>query len=326
MTQSLRKNALRLMMASFALTGVAAGGCVDDRSATPGETESPPTATPPEEEADGGTGTRGDDGGDVTTSDAGTDAAKQGDGGADAAPDASVKTGCAAVDGADFCDDFDSPDALTNGKTKWDILETQTTDQPVLTLVSDKAVSAPSSLLSRVVDATTPGARFVKTITKANFTEVTWSYDVYLDSIGAEDGFFLDDFQFPADDSYGFRLVMFAQGGAIKELKVEHNHAGIDTGYTIESPLPDGTITLGAWHHVEQTVKFTFGADKAPANEVEYSLWIDESATPAFQKEYEAPPREGVVHARFAGMPLVFNKERSAGLKIYWDNHVVGIK
>ena len=323
MTHLRRQNALSVILTSFALTGVAVGGCADDTSAAPSGNESPPITSPSE---DAGGVHVDNDSGTAPTTDAGTDAAKQDDGAADAAPDVAPKTGCAAIDGADFCDDFDNPDALTNGKTKWDILETQTTDQPVLTLVSDKAVSAPSSLLSRVIDATTPGARFVKTITKADFTEVTWSYDVYLDAIGTEDGFFLDDFQFPADDSYGFRLVMFAQDSAFKQLGVEHNHAGIGTGYTIETPLPDGTITLGAWHHIEQTVKFTFGADAVPANKVAYSLTIDKTATPVFQKEYEAPPREGIVHARFAGMPLIFNKDHSTGLKINWDNHVVGIK
>jgi hypothetical protein len=324
MTHSLRGTALRLMVASIAALAAAAGsGCVEDSPALIDDSEGPPAA--PAKDAGGG---GGDDETSTPLADSGG-GAKDSSSDADACPDGSCappKTGCAAIAEADFCDDFDNVDALANGKTKWDILETQTTDQPVLTLASDRAVSAPSSLLSRIIDATSPGARFVKTITKANFTEVTWGYDVFLDSIGTEDGFFLDDFQFPQDDTYGFRLVMFAQGSQLREIKVEHNHAGIGNGYTIEPALAEGAVALGKWHHIEQKVKFTFGADTAPANKVEYSLRIDNATAPAFTKEYEAPPRDAVVHARFAGMPLVFNKGLSAGLKINWDNHVVRIK
>lgn len=73
-------------------------------------------------------------------------------------------TGCALYPNADFCDDFDNADALTAGKTKWDFIEPGA--QPVATLVTDRAVSMPNSLLSQVIDATTTGAKFAKTITK----------------------------------------------------------------------------------------------------------------------------------------------------------------
>ena len=36
--------------------------------------------------------------------------------------------------------------------------------------------------------------------------------------------------------------------------------------------------------------------------------------------------RDQASFARIAGLPLVFNKEKSAGLAIHWDNHVLEMK
>ena len=238
--------------------------------------------------------------------------------------------GCAARATSAFCDDFDSPDALKPGKTKWDFVEP--TDQPVATLSTARKVSTPSSLLSRIIDGTTPGAKFAKTITKAGFKEATWEYDVFLENIGTSDGFFLDDFQFSdsgGPDSFGFRLVAFANAGALDFIRVEHN-AGANRGpYVIEPSVTAGTVTLGAWHHFKQNVKFEFAtgdAGDAGADSVTYSLTIDAVAAPAFTKRYAGLTRAQATFARFAGMPLVFNKGNSAGLKIYWDNHVTELK
>jgi hypothetical protein len=156
--------------------------------------------------------------------------------------------------------------------------------------------------------------------------EATWEYDVYFENIGTTDGYFLDDFQFSdkgGPDTFGFRLVMFANQGAIGEIKVEHNRQATGGSYVIEPPLPAGTIALGKWHHFKQNVKFTF-AD--PGGKVEYTLTVDKAATPAFQKQYDGIARADATLVRFAAMPFVFNKEKSAGLKIYWDNQVVDIK
>jgi hypothetical protein len=248
-------------------------------------------------------------------------------------------SGCAAHAGAAFCDDFDRADALTPGKTRWDFIEP--TDQPVATLSAVQKVSAPSSLLSRVIDGTTPGAKFAKTVTKASFTQATWEYDVFLENIGTTDGFFLDDFQFTdaaGPDSFGFRLVMFSKAGALDLVRVEHNQQVTGGPYVIEPGLATGAVALGKWHHFKQSVKFDFGSGDAGAGDagdagdagagqtIEYSLWIDDAAAPAFQKKYAAPTRQQTAFARIAGMPLVFNKGNSAGLKIYWDNHVVDLK
>jgi hypothetical protein len=246
------------------------------------------------------------------------------------AADAAPLQGCAAHATSAFCDDFDSPNALKPGSTKWDFLEP--TDQPVATLSTAQKVSAPSSLLSRIIDGTTPGAKFAKTITKAGFKEATWEYDVFLENIGTTDGFFLDDFQFSdsgGPDSFGFRLVAFANAGALDFIRVEHN-AGANGGpYVLEPNLAAGTVTLGAWHHFKQDVKFEFaGADAGDggADSVTYTLTIDNGSTPAFTKKYAGVTRAQATFARFAGMPLVFNKGNSAGLKIYWDNHVTELK
>ena len=264
--------------------------------------------------------------------------ATPGEDAADASDATVALQGCAAHPGAAFCDDFDSPDALKPGNVKWDFIEP--TDQPVATISSDKAVSKPSSLLSRVIDKTTPGAKFAKTITKADFKEVTWEYDVFLDNIGTTDGFFLDDFQFSdsaGTDSFGFRLVMFSNAGAIGDFRVEHN-AGANGGpYVMEPNLPTGTATMGAWHHFKQDVTFTFaatdagadggdGGDAGTGNFVTYTLTVDDAATPTFTKKYAGITRAQTSFARFAGMSLIFNKENSAGLKIYWDNHVTELK
>jgi hypothetical protein len=238
-------------------------------------------------------------------------------------------TGCALYPNANFCDDFDNADALTAGKTKWDFIEP--TDQPVATLVSDRAVSKPSSLLSRIIDGTTPGAKFAKTITKSGFTEVTWDYDVYLESIGGSDGFFLDDFQFTdatGTDSYGFRLVMFAKDNGLDYLRVEHNgDAAVRGEYDVEDKLPDGTVALGKWMHFTQNVKFTFAtsdAGDASRNKATYTLSVD--GTQAFSKEYVGLARSQATFARIAGLAYVFNKTNSAGLKINWDNEALALK
>jgi hypothetical protein len=312
----------RLVLASVVLGALAAAaGCTVSVERTPTDT----TPDPNEPSADAGTKPAVD--GSTSESDAGTDAEANADACADGG--CAEPVGCAARPGASFCDDFDNPEALTPNKTKWDFIEPS--EQPVATLSSVRAVSAPSSLLSQVIDRDTPGAKFVKTITKAGFTQVTWEYDIYFDSIGTEDGFFLDDLQFSdaaGPDSFGFRLVMFAKAGAIGELKVEHNRGATGGSYVIEPALAEGTVALGKWHHFAQTVKFTFGAggDAGQANRVEYSLHVDGATLPAFKNEYPGPTREQATFARIAGMPLVFNKEKSAGLKIHWDNHVLEMK
>lgn len=237
--------------------------------------------------------------------------------------EAPEKTGCALVPNADFCDDFDSADALTAGKTKWDFVEQS--DQPVATLSSDRAVSAPSSLLSQIIDGTTPGAKFAKTITKSNFTEATWDYDVYFENPGQNDGYFLDDFQFVEGDTFGFRIVAFAKDGAIDFARVEHNADAVGGRYDLGDHLPEGTISLGKWMHFTQTVKFTFAEDAGTVgNKASYSLAID--GTPVWTKDYAGATRAQTAFARIAGLALVFRKDLSAGLKINWDNQVLVLK
>jgi len=309
----------RQIFAMVALSALAvAAGCTEATNAG----EDPDVADTPSKDA----GPKNDDASTSPGTDAGTDAKEDSD--ACANGECGTPAGCAGHPEASFCDDFDSADALTPNKTKWDFIEP--TDQPVATLSSTRAVSAPSSLLSRVIDQDTPGAKFAKTITKAGFTEVTWSYDVYFDQIGNDDGFFLDDFQFTdaaGPDTFGFRLVMFAGAGTIREFKVEHNPNANGGAYVVEPALPEGAVALGKWHHFEQTVKFTFATgEDAGANTVLYTLKIDGAATPAFQKEYPGITRQQAAFARIAGLPLVFNKERSAGLAIHWDNHIVEMK
>lgn len=249
------------------------------------------------------------------------------DGGPTDPPDACAdggcapKKGCAAHPAADFCDDFDSADALMPGKTKWDFVEP--TEQPVATLSSTRAVSAPSSILSRIIDGTTPGAKYAKTITKAGFTEAKWEYDIYLDNVGTTNGFFLDDFQFSdtaGPDTYGFRLVAFAKDGGFEFLRVEHNTQVTGGDYAIEPAVEAGVIQLGRWHHFAQTVTFTFGEE----NLATYTLAVD-GAT-AFTKVYAGPPRAAATFARIAALAFVFNKADSAGLAIHWDDHVLELK
>lgn len=311
----------RVMLASFVVGGLAvAAGCTEEENASTPRGNTPYVSPLPDPAQNDGV-----DGG---SRDAASDANP------DACPDGGCASpaGCAAFPNAAFCDDFDGADALTSGKTKWDFVESSA--QPVVTLSTARAVSTPSSVLTQVIDKDTPGAKFAKTITKAAFTEVTWAYDVYFESVGADDGFFLDDFQFTDDgggaDQFGFRLVMFAQDGAIKELKVEHNPFVIGGAYVVEPPIAAGTVALGKWHHFEQTVKFSFAnadaGDDAGANRVDYTLRIDGAETPAFRKEYPSASRDQIDFARIAAMAFVFNKEKSAGLKIYWDNHVLEMK
>lgn len=315
----LRSPTATVLAALGAASLFAACNVTTDAASADDEVTSSRDAGSPAEDA----GARGEtDAAPDALSDAGRDAEPDEDAGADAAP----LTGCAALGAAAFCDDFDNPDALTAGKTKWDFIEP--TDQPVATLSTARSVSPPNALLSQVIDAATPGAKFAKTVTKANFTEVTWEYDVFLENIGTTDGFFLDDFQFTdavGPDTFGFRLVVFADGGALKQIGVEHNADANGGPYVIEPPLPAAAVTLGAWHHFRQTVKFAFGAD-AGANAVTYTLVVDDAALPTFEKTYDGITRADAAFARISGMPLVFNKGNSAGLKIYWDNHRVVLR
>ena len=327
MNHRLRARATGFIFVSSAICALAAAavvGCSDDASSLDPGTD---PSTPPSTGKDSGGGSRTDANEEIPV-DAGRDSSTQTD-----AADGSIVTlqGCALRPEAAFCDDFDNADALKPGKTKWDFIEP--TDQPVATLSPLLKVSAPNSLLSRIIDGTTPGAKFAKTVTKAGFKETSWDYDVYFENIGTSDGFFLDDFQFSdsaGPDAFGFRLVMFANAGAIGELKVEHNQQATGGPYVIEPALAAGTVSLGKWHHFKQNVKFTFatadgGAD-AGADGAEYTLTIDGSATPAFTKKYVGLTRAQATFARAAGMPLVFNKANSTGLKIYWDNHAIELK
>lgn len=328
MNHRLRARATGFIFVSSAICALAAAavvGCSDDAS-SPDRPGADPT---PSTRIDSGRGSRPDANNEELPTDAGTDSTTS----EPDAADGSIVTlqGCALRPEAAFCDDFDNADALKPGKTKWDFIEP--TDQPVATLSPLQKVSAPSSLLSRIIDGTTPGAKFAKTVTKAGFTETTWDYDVFFENIGTSDGFFLDDFQFSdsaGPDAFGFRLVMFASAGAIGELKVEHNQQATGGPYIVERALAAGTVALGKWHHFKQNVKFAFaaadgGAD-AGADTATYTLTIDGSATTAFTRRYVGLTRAQATFARVAGMPLVFNKANSTGLKIYWDNHAIELK
>jgi hypothetical protein len=323
MTHSVRARTRGVIFVSAAISALGAAAACSDDAASPA---ADPT-TVPSPGVDGGEPQARADASDEPLRDAATTVPDAADGSVVVA-----LQGCQLRSGAAFCDDFDDADALKPGKTKWDFVEP--TDQPVATLSAVQRVSTPSSLLSRIIDGTTPGAKFAKTVTKASFTEATWEYDVFFENIGTSDGFFLDDFQFSDSagaDAFGFRLVMFSNAGAIGELKVEHNQQATGGPYTIEPPFAAGTVALGKWHHFKQTVKFTFasadaGADAGAGDTAEYTITVDGSATPTFTKKYAGPTRGQATFARIAGVPFVFNKANSTGLKIYWDNHALDLK
>lgn len=322
MNRLLSGRAFRFGVSSLALCAMAvAVGCDDD------DADTPPTTTIP---ADGGKKDGSpavyEDG--AVEEDAGKDATIVTDAKAEA--EAAAPQGCAAFPGADFCDDFDTAGALTAGTTKWDFIEPSTTEQPVLTLSTGRAISAPNSLLSQIINAQSPGAQFNKKVTKASFTEATWEYDIYLESIGTGQGFLLDDFQFAANDEFGFRILPFAEGGAIKEIKVEHNR-GLTGGGTDANVLSGDAIQLGKWHHFKQTVAFVFATDggvtaDGGAPSVTYTLTIDRAASPTLEKTYAGAPRASITFAKIAGIPFAWDKGATAGLKINWDNHVLGLK
>lgn len=305
-----------------------------------GCTESTPTPIPPpsdtDEDAstepdasDDGASPPGEDGGaDANTGDASLeDASPDPDAATDTDADAAAPTGCAAEVGADFCDDFDDEDAFTAGVTKWDFVETGN-PAPVSTSL-ERSVSQPRSALTQIFDGSTPGAKFAKTTTKAGFTEATWDYDIFLENIGNGGGFFLDDFQFTDDggpDRFGFRLVILSDAGAIGTFRVEHNGDAAGTPYVIEPNLPDGTIELGKWHHLQQTVKFSFADADGGTDGVEYALYVDHQKAPTFTQTYSGITREKAAFVRFASLAYVFDKGASAGLKIHWDNSAVRIR
>lgn len=305
-----------------------------------GCTESTPTPIPPPSDTDEDASTEPDasdddasppaeDGGaDANTGDASLeDASPDPDAATDTDADAAAPTGCAAEVGADFCDDFDDEDAFTAGVTKWDFVETGN-PAPVSTSL-ERSVSQPRSALTQIFDGSTPGAKFAKTTTKAGFTEATWDYDIFLENIGNGGGFFLDDFQFTDDggpDRFGFRLVILSDAGAIGTFRVEHNGDAAGTPYVIEPNLPDGTIELGKWHHLQQTVKFSFADADGGTDGVEYALYVDHQKAPTFTQTYSGITREKAAFVRFASLAYVFDKGASAGLKIHWDNSAVRIR
>lgn len=316
MNRLLRARAFRIAASSIALGALAAAtGCDEesnnDNAAPSAQTSTKDagkdTSTTPTEDA----ATAKDAAADTSTPDSSTEP--------DAAP---PPQGCAAHATATFCDDFDSEGALTVGTTKWEFIEQS--EQPLVTLSSTRAISAPKSLLTQIIDGTSPGAKFAKTLTKANFTEVTWDYDIYLDSVGTGAGFFLDDFQFTDDDRFGFRLVILADNSAIGTFRVEHNHPILGGGDNFE-PVTPGTVQLGKWHHFKQAVKFDFTTNPAEPT-VSYAFYIDEASTPAIEKTYASGSRAQIKFARFAGMPFAWDKAASAGLKIHWDNQVLELK
>lgn len=307
----------------------AAAGCSES---TPAPMTSPPGA---DEDASAEPDAGGEDASAPSSEDAGDDATlgdasaedASPDPDADADPGTDARTGCAAEEDADFCDDFDDEDAFAPGTTKWDFVETG--DPAPVTTSTERSASLPRSALTRIFDGATPGAKFAKTTTKADFTEVTWDYDVYLANIGDGGGFFLDDLQFTDDggpDRFGFRLVILSNGGAIGAFRVEHNGEAAGTAYVIEPNLPDGTVELGRWHHLRQTVKFTFADGDAGADGVAYALYVDHQKAPAFTRTYSGISRETAAFVRFASLAYVFDKGASAGLEIHWDNSAVRIR
>src|SRR5690349_18962590 len=118
MTHSLRTYAPRLLLASVALSVLAiAGGCTEDSDPVVPDDQDTPNTKP-----DSGRKPTTDAEVPSNTTDAGTDAKKDEDACADGGCEP-TKQGCALFPEAAFCDDFDNPEALTPGKTKWDHIE-----------------------------------------------------------------------------------------------------------------------------------------------------------------------------------------------------------
>lgn len=249
---------------------------------------------------------------------------------ADVAPEAVAppKGFCESQSGVAFCDDFDTPNALTPGSTKWDFLEPVT--PPVLTLSTVQAVSKPNALLADFPgEPTAVGLRFAKTLPKADLTEAEWEFDLRFEALPADIGFFLTDFQFSDDggvDRFGYRLVVFSNGeGKVNDVRVEHNRHISGAPDVLEPFFPQGTFKDQTWQNVKMNASFRFaGEGSATKDEVRFRLWLDRGATPIFDQTYDGAPRSKITLARIAGLPFLFQKK--AGHKLYWDNVAVRTK
>ena len=321
---------------------VTACGSDDDdggtTSADAGATTDGTTMTHP---SDSGSG---DSSADATTADSGSmsDASSTqdgspgpGDGAADTGiADAGTPTFCQTQTGLAFCADFDQPNALSLDAGAFDAgsytgeasdIFDSFANPGEITISSTRSSSAPSAALFQLGTGN-DGMQSVKAVKQvtptAGVTQAIYEFDMYIDKVALStdpnntNGGFATDLQFDDNDTFGFRIGVFANTTGFDHADLEHNHPDIANsgGDNITSPL---SLVASAWQHVKMSVAYSTGSDGGL--EVAFQLYLNRAATAAVNATYPAPFAKAH-YARFAaGMVYAFDPNNHPW-GIYFDN------
>ena len=323
---------------------VAACGSDDDDSSTPGTDAGGgmpdgTTTTPP---ADAGGGGR-DSGSDATTTAAdsgtstpdasGTADTGASDGAADAGMDAAAApTFCQSQTGLAFCADFDQPNALSLDAGAFDAgsypgeasdIFDSFANPGKMSLSTVHASSAPDALLFQLGTGN-DGIQSVKAVKQvtpvSGVTQAIYELDMYIDQVALStdpnntNGGFATDLQFDDNDTFGFRIGVFANTTGFDHADLEHNHPDIGGGDDITSPI---ALSAGSWQHVKMAVAYSTGSDGG--SEVAFQLYLNKSATAAIDATYPAPFARAHYARLAAGMVYAFDPNNHPW-GLYFDN------
>jgi hypothetical protein len=279
----------------------------------------------------------GGEAGPGATTDASGDA--KADSSADATPDAladgPTSTFCETQIGLDFCDDFDSPGALSldgGAASGW----TQIVGSPgELAISSARSVSAPNSLLVSLPNGPDDGgvgsgdrsAKVVKQLTPASgVSQAISEFDIYVASAPASasnPGGFATDLQFMdgnGADQFGFRIGVFANATGFDHADLEHNHPTLGGADDIVSPLTG--FTSGAWNHIKMAVAF---AAVDGGDVVHFQMYLNRSATAFIDQTYPAPFASAPFARIAAGVVFAFDATNK-DWNINYDNFTLKVQ
>ncbi len=310
-------------------------GSDDDDGGTSGATDSGATQDGTTAHTDSGAGDAGSDATTLLTdSGSGNDAAATQDGG-DGATDAGVDaaaTFCQSQTGLAFCADFDQPNPLSldagafdagsyTGEATdiWDSLATPSE----ISLSSTRAASTPSSLLFQLGTGNdgNQSVKAVKQVTpSAGVTQAIYEFDVFIDKVALStdpnntNGGFATDLQFDDNDTFGFRIGIFANTTGFDHADLEHNHPDIGGSDDVTSPI---ALSASAWQHVKMAVAYSSGSDGG--SEVAFQLYLNKSATAVIDATYPAPFAKARYARLAAGMVYAFDPNNHPW-GLYFDN------
>ena len=251
--------------------------------------------------------------------------------------DGPAPTFCESQVGLAFCDDFDSPGALSldgGASSAWTTIVGSPAELSVSSAIS---ASAPNSLLVSLPDGPNDAggngdrsAKVVKQLTPpAGVAQAVCEFDMYIASemAATSNGGFATDFQFTdgnGADQFGFRIGIFANASGFDHVDLEHNHPILGGNDDIVSPITG--FAAGAWNHVKMAVAFAAVSAAADAGDtVQFQMYLNRSANAVIDATYPAPFASAPFARIAAGVVYAFDGNNKAW-NINYDNFTLKIQ